>query len=215
MYCNKNKISWEEHDKLRECVKSFISEERYIHTLGVEQESAKIAEIFECEPMLVKKIKSAALLHDITKEFSREKQLEICEKYKIALSGDDMRVEKEWHAKTAAYIARCEFGADDTIFHAIYYHTFGASYKSFDLASKIIYLADWIEPERLFKDCVDTREYFYTNLENTENLGDKYKVLDRTILFAFDKTVQILLNEGLFMHKNTVENRNTFIQLYN
>lgn len=211
MFCNKNKINWEEHDRLRECVQSFMKEKRYIHTLGVEQESVKLAEIFECENNLVKKIKSAALLHDITKEFDKNKQLEICEKYKIKLSKNDMQVENEWHAKTAAYIAEYEFGADDIIFNAVYYHTFGTPYKSFDLPSKIIYLADYIEPNRAFQDCLEVRKYFYKNLENAKNTEDKFHVLNETILFSLNKTLQILINENFFIHKNTLKCRNSFI----
>ena len=209
MFCNKNKISWEEHDKIRECVKPLMHEKRYIHTLGVEYESERLAEIFEYKDMA--KIKSAALLHDITKEFDRDKQLEICVRHKIKLNKSDMRVPKEWHAKTGAYIARHEFGAGDLIFKAIYYHTFGAPYKSFDLPSKILYLADYIEPNRDYQDCVDVREYFYRNLNHADNLEDKLKVLDGTILFSLNKTLEVLIRENYFIHKNTVKCRNSFI----
>ena len=198
MFCNKNNISWEEHEKLRECVKSLVKDKRYLHTLGVESEAEKLAGIFECEPELIKKIKSAALLHDITKNFDRGAQLEICSKYKIKLNKDDMQVEKSWHAKTAAYIARHEFGADDIIFNAIYYHTFGAPYKNFDLPSKIIYLADYIEPGREHQDCLDVREYFYKNLD-----------LNDSILYSFNKTLQILIDGNFYIHN--VKNRNSFV----
>ena len=125
MFCNKNKIKWDDFNGLRGCVKSFVKEKRYIHIIGVEEETEKLAGIFGCGANLAKKLKSAAILHDITKEFGRENQLEICDKYKIKLSKSDMRVEKEWHAKTGAYIAKYEFGADDIVFDAIYYHTLG------------------------------------------------------------------------------------------
>lgn len=208
---NKNNIGWEEHDRLRECVKPFMSERRYAHTLGVEQESEKLARIFGCGNEEISKLKAAALLHDITKETERDIQLELCEKYKIELSGDDMRVDKEWHAKTGAYVARHEFGACDIIFNAIYYHTFGASYKDFDLPGKIIYLADYIEPGRNYQACLDVRGYFYKNLECALTLEDKYKLLDDTVLLSFDKIIGALLTERLFIHGNTVRNRNSFL----
>jgi len=211
MFCNKNNISWEDHDKLRECVKYLMKEKRYAHTIGVEQESEKLAEIFECEPALVKKIKSAALLHDIAKEFERDKQLEICAEYKIELNEDDIQAENEWHAKTGAYIARHEFGADDIIFNAVYYHTLGASYNQFNLPGKIICLADYIEPNRDYQDNLEVREYFYKNLERAENLENKYEVLDDAILFSVNKTLQALIDENLFIHVNTIKSRNSFI----
>ena len=208
MFCNKNNINWNEHDKLRELVKARVKEKRYIHTLGVESESVKLAEIFGCGAELVKKIKSAALLHDITKEQSREEQLEICVKYKIKLNGNDKRIYQGWHAATGAYVARREFGADDIIFNAIYNHTYGAVYKKFDLAGKIIYLADWIEPNRDDANCLAVREYFYKNLENHE---DKYRALDGSILFAADAAFKLVIENNLIMHKRAVKCRNSFI----
>jgi len=196
----KNKISWEEHDRLREYARTQMSEKRYKHTLGVERESEKLADIFKCEPELVKKIKSAAILHDISKELG---QSELCERYKIKLGEDDARVEKGLHAKTGAYIARHEFGAGDIIFSAVYNHTYGAAYEQFDLAGKIIYLADYIEPGRKHKDCVELREYFYKNMD-----------LDASILFAMNQTLEILLRENLYIHGDTVRNRNSFIDIY-
>ena len=124
-----------------------------------------------------------------------------------------MRVEKEWHAKTGAYIAKHEFGADDVIFDAIYYHTLGKS-KDFTLSDKIIYLADYIEPNRIYQDCIDVREFFYSGLFQTENINltEKYKVLDETILFSLNKTIKSLTDENSFIHKNTVKCRNSFIE---
>jgi nicotinate-nucleotide adenylyltransferase len=210
MFCNKTNIRLENHDEVRECVKSLISEKRFAHTLGVEAEAEKLAEIFECGDELAGKLKSAALLHDITKEFDREKQLEICAKYKIKLSGHDMSTEKEWHAKTAAYVARHEFCADNIVFNAVYYHTFGHS-KDFTLSEKIIYLADYIEAGRTYQECINVREYFYSNIAGAHNTAEKYDVLDKTVLFSFDETIRALLDEGAFIHKNTLKCRNSFV----
>jgi predicted HD superfamily hydrolase involved in NAD metabolism len=206
---NKNNIRWEEHDKLRDCVKSVMTEKRYAHTVGVEEESEKLAGIFEYKE--TGKIKSAALLHDITKELDKDAQLELCRKYNIELSADDMRAPKSWHAKTGAYAARHEFGADGVIFDAVFCHTFGASREKFGLASKIIYLADWIEPGREHQDCLELRGYFYKNLKNAANLKDKHRVLDDTILQSFGKSIHALLTDGLFIHGDGVKNRNSFI----
>ena len=210
MFCNKNKTGWDDFNGLREIVKSLVKEKRYIHTLGVEEEAVKLAEIFGCGEALIKKFRSAAILHDITKEFDLNRQLEICDKFKIKLSGDDLRVEKEWHAKTAACIAKSEFGADDVIFNAIYYHTVGA-YKSYALSAKLVYLADYTEPYRTFQECVDVRGYFYAGMENAKSMEEKYNVLNETMLFSMDKTLEILIKEKYYIHKNTVKYRNSYI----
>jgi len=211
MFCNKDNINWDDLDGLREIVKSFVKEKRYVHTLGVEEEAVKLAGIFEItDAKLIKKIKASAILHDITKEFDMKKQVEISAKYNFELNYDDIKSEKPVHSKTAAYIAKYEFYADDIIFNAIYNHTLGGPVDSF-IADKIIYLADYIEINRTYGDCVEVREYFYSGIKNAETLGEKYKILDETILFSCNKTIEALIEENLFIHKDTVKHRNSFI----
>ena len=212
MFCNKNKINWDDFDGLRETVKSLVKEKRYIHTLGVELEAVKLAEIFELkDENFIKKIKSAAILHDITKEFNKKTQLEICREYNFKLTYEDKKAEKPIHAKTAAYVAKFEFGADDVIFSAVYNHTLGGSFDA-PIADKIIYLADYIEPNRAYQDCVDVREYFYAKINNAKNLNDKFKILDETMLFSCNITIKALIEDNLFIHKNTIKYRNSFIK---
>ena len=211
MFCNKNKINLYDFDGLREVVRSLVKPKRYNHTLGVEQEAVKIAEIFECNGEFIKKVRAAAILHDITKEFGLEKQLEVCEEYNIELSGDDKIAFKPIHAKTGAHIAKIEFGADYLIFDAVYNHTVSRPEKSFDLFNRIIALADWTEPNRSDKDCAEVREYFYSRLNDAQNITEKNSVLDKAMLFSYNKTISMILEDGLFIHKDTVECRNALI----
>jgi len=211
MFCNKNNISRYDFDGLRETVRGLIKEKRFNHILGVEQEAVKIAGIYECGEEFINKLRTAAILHDITKEFSYSQQLEICREYKIRLSKDDKKAEKPIHAKTAAYIAKIEFGADDIIFDGIYNHTISEPLKSFDLFNRIINLADWIEPNRIHEDCVAVREYFYSKIKNAENIEQKHKVMDETILFSYNISIKVLLEDNLFIHKDTIKCRNALI----
>jgi len=182
MFCNKNKISADDFDGLREIVKSFVKEKRYVHTLGVEQEAVKIAGIYNCGEDFINKLRSAAILHDITKEFDMNTQMEIFKKYNINLSEDEKKAEWSFHAKTGAYIAKFEFGADDIIFGGIYSHTDKSDLSKFPgMFNKIIHLADWIEPNRVFQQCIDVREYFYSRIEKAETPEQKNRVMDETV----------------------------------
>jgi nicotinate-nucleotide adenylyltransferase len=200
--CNKNKISWEDHGGLRETVKSLVKESRYRHILGVEREAVRMAEIFGRggDAVFIKKLRSAALLHDITKELDMRAQLGICKEHNIKLSEDDKITVKPIHAKTGAHIAKTEFGADDMIFNGIYNHTIPDPARELGLFDKIIYLADWTEPGRDYPDCIAVREYFNSNID-----------LDKTILFSYNKLIEALLGDGLYIHKNTIKCRNALI----
>ena len=211
MFCNKNKISCNDYAGLRGLVKTLVREKRYAHILGAEQEAVRIAGIFECDENTIKKIKTAALLHDITKEFDMQKQLEICREYKIKLSGDDEKTPKAVHAKTGAYVAKLEFGADEMIFHGIYNHTIGDPSRTPALFDKIIYLADWTEPNRDYSDCGEVREYFYSGIRTARNLKEKHIVLEKTMLFSYNKSIEALIRDGLFIHEDTIKNRNALI----
>lgn len=211
MFCNKNKTSADDLGGLRETVKGFVGKKRYAHTLGVESEAAKIAGIYECGKDLTDKLRQAAILHDITKEFDKKTQLEICGEYNFKLDPDDKRAEKPIHAKTGAYIAKFEFGADAIVFGAICSHTLGCPYSA-PLADKIIYLADYIEPNREYEDCLEIRGYFYSKLENAQSLEEKYGVLNAAMLLSCNKTIEALIRENLFIHKNTVQYRNSFVK---
>ena len=212
MFCNKNKISIDNLDGIRETVRGLVKEKRYTHILGVEGEAVRIAEIFGSGEDFIKKLRAAALLHDITKEFDMKKQLEICGKYNIEISEDDIKAVKPLHAKTGAYIAKIEFGADSLIFNGIYNHTAPSSPPGkfgFDLFGKIIYLADWTEPNRDFPECIEIRDYFYSRIDSGNR--DKAMILDKTLLLSYNKTIEILVRDGLFIHEDTVKCRNNLI----
>ena len=188
-----------------------MKEKRYAHTLGAEQEAVKIAGIFGCCGDFIKKIKTAAILHDITKEFDMPKQLEICKEYKIKLSPDDKKAVKAVHAKTGAYIAKFEFGADDTVFHGIYNHTIGDPSRELSLFDKIIYLADWTEPHRDYPDCADIRGYFYSGIKNAGTPQEKNMILEKTMLFSYNKSIEALIKDNLFIHRDAIKHRNALI----
>jgi len=67
--------------QLIEVVKQQISKSRFEHTLGVLTTAKYIGISLEVENL--NKICAAALLHDITKEYSFSKQLKMCDEFGI------------------------------------------------------------------------------------------------------------------------------------
>lgn len=194
MAMSNNTVSSDELEKIRKRVRSMMSEKRYLHTLGVEREIIRLSEIFLPEKR--EKLRAAALLHDITKEYSPEKQVELCEKYSIEVSDSMKRSPKLYHAVTGAYLAKTLFpeAVDNEVFDAITYHTTGRC--AMTMADKLLYLADYIEDTRTFDDCVKLRKYFYDGIENASSYEEKYTHLQKTLLLSFDMTIKNLLDEG-------------------
>ena len=93
--------------KLRTAISERIGSRRFAHTLGVESAIVELGERYL--PNDIQRLRIAALLHDVTKEWSPEAQIEYCERHKIPLSPEERAVPRILHAKTGAAVALREF----------------------------------------------------------------------------------------------------------
>lgn len=194
---------------LRERVRPYLTEKRYLHTLAVEEEAATLGSIFGFDGTW--ELRAAALLHDITKAQTLEKQLQYCKKFDIIVGSEDILSPKTFHAKTASRLITLDFPsfASENVIGGIRWHTTGR--RGMTLFESIIYLADYIEKTRTFEDCIRLREHFYSSLEK----GDKspLEVLIDTMVLSFDMTVNCLIGEGALIDGDTVAARNYFIEV--
>lgn len=190
-------------------VKALETPKRFKHTLGVQREAYELGMIYL--PEKAEKLAFAGLLHDITKDFDTEKQIELCKSYNISIDLNNI-VPKLLHSKTGCEYARRTFGSeliDDEVYYGIYYHTTGR--KNMNLFESIIYLADYIEAGRTFVDCVILREYFYGEIKKAQSYAEKLEVLRQTMILSFDFTIKGLIEDGKQIDSDTVEARNYFL----
>ena len=130
--------------ELRTKIKGHQSDKRFEHTVGVMYTAAALAVCYGAD---MKKALLAGLLHDCAKSYPANVMLEYCEQYGISISDTERMNPGLLHAKLGAYLAEHEYGVDDNeILDAICYHTTGR--KNMTLLEKIIYIADYIEPNR-------------------------------------------------------------------
>lgn len=199
------KYDWE---FFKSYIKSMQKDKRFLHTLGVADEAISLGKIFL--PKKLEKLYFTGLLHDITKDFSTEKHLELCSKYSIEISPDI--APKLLHSKTGAAYARDKFGEDyidSEVYNAIFRHTTGSVNMSiFDI---IIYLADYIEQGRTFEDCVYLRKFFYDRIKKANTKEERLEVLRKTLVLSFDLTIKNLIDEGKSIDSDTINSRNYFL----
>ena len=199
------KYDWE---FFKSYIKSVQKDKRFLHTLGVADEAISLGKIFL--PKKLEKLYFTGLLHDITKDFSTEKHLELCSKYSIDISPDI--APKLLHSKTGAAYARDKFGEDyidSEVYNAIFRHTTGSVNMSiFDI---IIYLADYIEQGRTFEDCVYLRKFFYDRIKKANTKEERLEVLRKTLVLSFDLTIKNLIDEGKSIDSDTINSRNYFL----
>ena len=183
-----------------------VSEKRLKHTMGVAACAKELAQT-HFPSLDLNTVELAALMHDYTKEFSPEKQFELCEFYGIELTEEERLAPKLLHGKTAAAIASHQFGLPKDACSAIYYHTTGrADMTPFEI---VIYLADYIEEFRDDPSCVKLREFY---LKNINRNCDKNAVLINTLVRSFDITLKHLIDDGRLIDRNTIGARNFYLR---
>ena len=148
--------------KLRKSLEKELKPDRFDHTLGVAYTAANMAFIHGAD---VEKALIAGFLHDCAKCMSHEEQIKICEKNKIDISEVERRNHSLLHAKVGMYLARTKYDVYDTdILNAIRWHTTGR--EDMPLLEKIIYIADFIEPNRKpLEDMETIRKEAYTDID--------------------------------------------------
>lgn len=191
---------------LRVDISLVMGEKRYSHTLGVEREAMKLAQLYCPEKKNI--LRAAALLHDVTKEYSPEQHLAMMREHGIDTEYYSRQSKKIYHSLTASLIISERYAdfALDEIIRAVRVHTTGDDDMS--LTDKLIYLADYIEDTRTFSDCVRLREFFWNGIADGE---DKYEHLDRTMLLSFDMTIRDLIEDGKVISDKTTKARNSLL----
>lgn len=197
-------------NRLRETVRARLSEKRCRHTLAVEDMAARLCALY-C-PEETEKLRAAALLHDITKELSVSEQVVLCHAYGIPISEDDLLAPKTLHARTAAAQIPVEYPEydDPTIVSAVRWHTTG--HAEMTLTEKLLYLADYIDDSRTFRNCVILRRYFWGANPQSMTAQAREALLRDTLLLSYDMTVRDLLDEGTPVAVDTIEARNELLR---
>ncbi|MGN0985500.1 MAG: bis(5'-nucleosyl)-tetraphosphatase (symmetrical) YqeK [Candidatus Enterenecus sp.] len=174
-------------EELRCVSYSMVKAKRLAHIRGTEETAVELARRWGADP---EKLRRAAILHDCTKYLPLEEHLAICDRYGIALDEMERGAEKLLHAKSGAALAKYVFGQDDEIFTAILYHT--TARGNMTLAEKILYLADYMEPNRDFPEVEELRRLAWEDL-------------DRAVLMGIRLSIREMLERNRVVHHNTLE----------
>ena len=203
-------ITEEMLETLAQKLEGTMSPKRYRHTAEVEKMAARLGALYA--PEYIMQLRAAALLHDITKEFSLQTQLQILQKFGIMIHYSDEISPKTLHARTAALLIPEEYPAfaDPTILEAVRWHTTGR--EGMTVCEKLIYLADYIDLSRTCPDCVELREMFWGADPAGMDTKAREAHLRRVLISSFDRTIRGLLEEGGLVSPETMLARNELIE---
>ena len=195
--------------ELYEKVKESMSEKRFRHTAAVADMAARLGALFV--PDKCDLLRAAALLHDITKEYSLEKQLQILESFGIMVNKQDILTPKTLHARTAALLIPMTYPefADPVVIDAVRYHTTGR--VGMTITEKIVYFADYIDDTRTYPDCVFLRNGFFDAKPEQMDMETRLAHFRKWLIASFDKTMASLIEEGKIISEDTALARNSLI----
>ncbi len=168
-------------------VKELMSPKRYHHTLMVCKMAIRLARIKGVE---LYKVCAAALLHDVAKEFSQEKMLQLMQEDDIIIEWQDIPCSIRHGYAGAAYAKKELFINDEEILWAIRCHSTGK--KNMTVLEKIIYLSDMISEDRSYKEVTRLREL-------------AMKDMDAALLASLELSLFWLSRDKKDISPNTVE----------
>lgn len=172
-----------------------LSAKRLKHSLGVSQTAEVLTQRFGAD---TNKAKIAGILHDCAKEMKSRDLLAMANSAGIVIDFIEKEVPVLLHAKMGAHLAKVEYGIlDEDILQAICLHTVGG--PEMTTLDKIIYLADFIEPNRSF-----------SGVEKLRKIVEK-ATLDEALLAAYDQSIAFVIDTGGLLHPATVSGRNRLL----
>ena len=164
--------------ELEQVVVSLLKPNRVAHVLGCRDTAVQLAKHWGAD---VTDAARAGLLHDITKAIDGPLQLTLCGEYGTMLSDFSIKYPKTLHALTGSLVAERIFGENQAVVNAIRHHTTGKADMS--LLEKIIYIADYVEPNRTLSGVEQLRHLALNDL-------------DAALIMGLNMTVSYLNEQG-------------------
>jgi len=153
-------------DRLEQVVISLLKPGRVAHVLGCRDAAVELAKHWGADTTDAAR---AGILHDITKALDGPLQLTLCREHGIILDDFSTQNPKTLHALTGSFVAKRIFGENDAVVTAIRSHTTGRA--GMGLLEKIIYVADYMEPNRDFPGVEELRRLAFSDLDGAMRLG--------------------------------------------
>lgn len=177
-------------DKINEYKKLLeerLNSKRYNHSLCVADEAVRLAKKYGCN---TEKAYLAGLLHDITKNASKDEHLHIFDSFGIMLNGVESNAEKLWHAISgAAFVEHVLNISDKEIIDAIRFHT--TARANMTLLDKVLYLADFTSRDRDYEDVDEMRRLVDISMEDA-------------LKYALSYTIKDLVDNNKALHLDTI-----------
>ncbi len=176
-----------------------IARDIYNEYQSINKDKAAMTEVY-----LIKRARQAALLHDFAKGLTIGELRNISEIIidEWLIDDEELAIPQVLHAPVSAYLAKHEIGiADYEVLEAIRFHTIGS--PNMGKIAQIIFIADFIEPNRDFAAAEEARNEYQKN------------GLESVIIMICDYNIKYNIDRGKQVHPNTIILRNAYLRRQN
>ncbi len=180
--------------KIKEWLKGKLGYKGYLHSLGTAYSCRLLAQRYGLDP---DKAELAGMIHDCAKSAGKGVLLKLAGDFGILIGEIEEKSPDLLHAPVGAKLAGEIFGVfDPAVTRAIATHTTGSARMG--LLDKVVYVADYIEPTRIFPGVEEIR--FLAGVD-----------LDQAFLAALENTIKYVVGRGLPLHPASVAARNALL----
>jgi predicted HD superfamily hydrolase involved in NAD metabolism len=177
-------------EQIKEEVKQILSEERFIHSMGVMERAEELASIHG-ENVEVAKL--VGITHDIAKELSKEEIENYIKENNIEVDEIEKKQPYLLHGKIGADMCGKKYNFNEYMKRAIAIHTTGD--RNMTKLDKIVFLADKTEKNRPFEDIKEAIEICN-------------KSLDEGMIYCLNIAIKQNIDRKRLIHPNTIITRN-------
>lgn len=169
-----------------------LDPERFDHVISVQETAVALAQNHKAD---IWKVNLAALLHDLAKWMSDEQLYHAVSQFEIELDPIEKIMPALLHAIVGVKLSIDLFKVTDLeILEAIRCHTTGNT--SMGQTAKLIYVADFSEPNREYKESEQIRKLAEVDLDQAVHTVARHKI-------------EFLLQKGGLIHPNTIHTYNS------
>jgi predicted HD superfamily hydrolase involved in NAD metabolism len=173
---------------IKKKLRKIMKKKTFTHTLGTAETAVLLAGRFGADKT---RAETAALLHDCAKDMSAEQLERFFKKNRIKIGRSYKSIPAILHGPAGEHIARRMFKIKDReILDAIKVHSTGS--VKMGITGKILYVSDFIEPGREYKESKELRKLLKQNIS-----------LDSLVLHVLKEKVKYLKNNRLKIHPAT------------
>jgi putative HD superfamily hydrolase of NAD metabolism len=175
-----------------------LKPKRFKHSLGVMETAISLARNFGENTT---EAELAGLLHDCARDIKTDEAFGLCRKFGIEIDEVSRQQPELLHGSLGRKLALELYGVESKqVLEAIEVHTLGR--PGMGKLSKIIFVADNIEPGRVFPEVENIRKAASENL-------------DMAVLLSMDSAIKYVISKQAMIHPDSIVARNWILRCIN